>query len=1025
MPDFVDVRTGVYFDSVSLMQVSQTVKRTPGISDALIGMGTPLNLELMVSTGFAVPDEAGPNDLVVALRGEDDAALDAGRSGLDAALAELRSAASRSADLTGDSPALTIGSAAQRTDANLAVISVPGEYAAVDSLDAIRANCSVMLFSDNVDVAAEVALKDAAAAADVLVMGPDCGTAVVSGAALGFANRVRAGRFGVVAASGTGAQQVMCLLEAAGEGVSHVLGTGGRDLSAEVGGRSAAQALRALAADESTERVIVVSKPADPGVLAELERLAADLGVPVTWAALGPGLPDLTCAVEQALRLADAPVPEWPSKLAEAGAPAAGPLRGLFCGGTLADEAMVIAAEALGPIPSNIPLAGAPRISGQETVDGHAVLDFGADEMTQGRAHPMIDPSLRLERIRAESRTAGVLLLDLVLGYGSHPDPAPELAAAIRDARAQAAAAGRELPVVVSVIGAAGDPQGMEHTVSALHRAGASVFSSNARAVRHALELLAHRAPADIPQAGAAGASAGSVGSPPGASEGAPGGSATATPLETFVTPRPEPTGAAPLRGLLADEPVVVSAGVSLFAEALAEQAVAVTEVPWQPPAGDVEALVRVLADPRREQANAIALERMLAAGADLVALRPASECLGLRPGEFLHAGPPLEWARASGPMRGALAGAAVFEGLADSLPEAEEKLAAGDFTFEPCHSRDAVGPMAGVVSPSMWMFELRDPAHDTTAYCSLNEGLGKVLRYGANNDEVLTRLRWMRDVLGPVLAEAVAAHGPIDIRAYISQMVQMGDEGHNRNRSATLMFLRDVVPHIARSGRDPDDIAEVCRFIGANDHFALNLVMPACKLATLAARGVPGSTLVTTMARNGTDFGIQVSGTGDTWYTGPAQVAEGLFLGSFGPDDANPDIGDSAITETAGVGGFAMATAPAIVRLVGGGVPFALRTTRRMYEITLGEHPAHQIPILEFRGVPTGIDVTKVLRTGVLPQINTGMAGRVAGVGQVGAGLVNPPEECFTEAIRSLADAVEAPSFRTSEAPSAAEPVG
>ena len=393
----------------------------------------------------------------------------------------------------------------------------------------------------------------------------------------------------------------------------------------------------------------------------------------------------------------------------------------------------------------------------------------------------------------------------------------------------------------------------------------------------------------------------------------------------------------------------------------------------------------------------------MLSAGAEVVGLRPARECLGLREDEFLHSGPPLEWDRASGPMRGALAGAVVFEGLADTLEAAEAGLAEGRFSFAPCHSRDAVGPMAGVVSPSMWLFELVDPVHGNRAYCSLNEGLGKVLRYGANSEEVLSRLNWMRDVLGPVLAAAVAATGPLDAKNYVTQMLQSGDEGHNRNRTATLLFLRDIMPKLFTLDFPADDLAEVARFLGANDYFALNLVMPTCKLAMAAAKGVPGSTLVVTMARNGTDFGIQLAGTGDRWYTGPAQIAEGLYLGSFGVEDANPDIGDSAITETAGIGGLAMAAAPAVVRLVGGDVAFAVDTTRRMYEITLGEHPQHQIPVLEFRGVPSGIDLAKVLRTHVLPQINTGMAGKVAGVGQVGAGLVTPPVECFTSAVEGL----------------------
>ncbi len=465
----------------------------------------------------------------------------------------------------------------------------------------------------------------------------------------------------------------------------------------------------------------------------------------------------------------------------------------------------------------------------------------------------------------------------------------------------------------------------------------------------------------------------------------------------------------APLHGLLTGEVSVATAGVGLFAEALRAQAVPVTEVDWRPPMPGTEAdLATVMADPRRPAANAEALRRLTSAGAELVDVRPAAEVLGLEKGRFLHAGPPMTWAQASGPMRGALIGAMLFEGLAESPEQAEAALAAGSgIVLEPCHHHGAVGPMAGVVSPSMWMFVLRDEAHDGTAYCSLNEGLGKVLRYGAYGPEVIERLRWMSAVLGPLLQQAVrttAARQPVDIKAIIAQMLQMGDEGHNRNRAGTLMLMRDLLPALITADAPSTDIAEAVRFIGSNDHFFLNLDMPACKLATDAASGIPGSTLVTTMARNGTDFGIRVSGTGEEWFTAPADTPQGLYLGAYGPEDANPDIGDSAITETGGIGGFAMAAAPAIVRFVGGDVPFALNTTRRMYEITLGEHPAYQVPILEFRGTPIGIDVTKVVRTGILPQINTGMAGRVAGTGQVGAGLVNPPAACFPQALTALA---------------------
>lgn len=467
-----------------------------------------------------------------------------------------------------------------------------------------------------------------------------------------------------------------------------------------------------------------------------------------------------------------------------------------------------------------------------------------------------------------------------------------------------------------------------------------------------------------------------------------------------------------PSRFLASQPPAgVVSVGADLFASALDAQAVPVTRVDWRPPMeGTADDLATVATDPLRHQANADAVAAMLGVQAMVVDVAPASDLLGLERGQFLHAGPPIEWERASGPMRGALMGAAAFEGLVDDPEDAASLFESGDsVSLDPCHHHDSVGPMAGVVSPSMWMFVLEDPATGRRTHCTLNEGLGKVLRYGAYSPEVLERLAWMRDVLGPLLGEAVratvdqSANG-IDATAILGQMLQMGDEAHNRNRAGTLMLLRDLAPALVQSSYDAADVARAFAFVGGNDHFFLNVAMPACKLALDAARDVPGSTMVVAMARNGTDFGIQVSGTGDEWFTGPAQIADGLYLGDYGPDDANPDIGDSAITETAGIGGFSMAAAPAIVRFVGGTVPDALATTRRMREITLAGNDRWPIPVLDFMGAPTGIDVSAVCRTGILPQINTGMAGRLAGVGQVGAGLVTPPADIFPAALAELA---------------------
>ncbi len=522
MPDHVELRTGAYYDSVSLMQVSRAAAAAPGVEAAQVAMATELNLEVLRGMGFDVP-EAAPNDLIIAVRG-DDAGIEAGRAAVETALVELRSAASRSGGMGEAPPPRTLGSAITRGHASLALVSVPGPHATTEAFDAINAGVSVMLFSDNVPVGDEIRLKDAAARHDVLVMGPDCGTAVVGGVALGFANVVRSGSVGLVAASGTGAQQVMCLLDAAGVGISHCLGVGGRDLSAAVGGRSTKQALAALAADEATTSIIVISKPPAAEVLSDIQGYAAQLGKPVHWATLGAGKPDLTAAVEEVLRSSGHHIPDWPSWGAGSASATTGSLRGLFCGGTLADEAMLVAAEELhsgsellhsrsevvnsrsellnsrseelhsrsGVIRSNIPLSPELALGPDLRDDGHVVIDFGDDSMTQGRAHPMIDPSLRLDRIATESAdpTCGVLLLDLVLGYGAHPDPAPELADAIRKACATAESDGRHLPVIVSITGTSGDPQDLDRCAEILADAGAEVYLSNAAATRRAVSLL-------------------------------------------------------------------------------------------------------------------------------------------------------------------------------------------------------------------------------------------------------------------------------------------------------------------------------------------------------------------------------------------------------------------------------------------------------------------------------------------------------------------------------------------------------
>jgi Protein of unknown function (DUF1116) len=454
----------------------------------------------------------------------------------------------------------------------------------------------------------------------------------------------------------------------------------------------------------------------------------------------------------------------------------------------------------------------------------------------------------------------------------------------------------------------------------------------------------------------------------------------------------------------------IANVGADLFADALMEQGVPVTRVTWQPSAGDSDIPLSVLlSDERVDQANQEAMKRMMAARPRLVDVRPAVDAIpGFHRNLLLHAGPPITWERMSGPLRGAILGAILYEGLAPEIADAEKLATSGAITFAPCHHYNAVGPMAGVVSASMPVQIIEEPIYGHQTFSTLNEGLGKVLRYGANSPDVIAKLRWMEQVLGPALARAVRAAGGIELLSITAQALQMGDECHNRNKAATSLFAREIAPYLVETGNSSEETASVLRYMHGNDFAYLNLAMAMCKATLLAAHGIAFSSVVTTMARNGTDFGIRVSGLGERWFVAPAQQIKGLYFSGFSEQDANPDIGDSAITETAGIGGFAMATAPAIVQFIGGTPADAMRYTLEMYDITVAESSNYQLPPLGFRGSPSGIDIRQVVRQNLLPIINTGIAHRLPGIGQVGAGLVRPPMACFVAAVHEMAASIQ-----------------
>lgn len=406
------------------------------------------------------------------------------------------------------------------------------------------------------------------------------------------------------------------------------------------------------------------------------------------------------------------------------------------------------------------------------------------------------------------------------------------------------------------------------------------------------------------------------------------------------------------------------------------------------------------------EKANAYVVEQMMEARPVVTRVGKAADIIpGMHENLLLHAGPPVTWERMAGPMKGAMVGALIFEGKAKDWGDAEGLLSSGKVSFAPCHHHASAGPMAGVISASMLCYEVENKTKGNKAYSNLNEGRGKVLRMGAYSPEVISKLCWMNDFLGPTVGKALEAMGGIDLRSMLGKALHMGDDGHNRLDAASVLFTTALAPYIVKSAKDNDTAAEVLTFLGQNALSILNPVMAACKTMADAGANVEGSTIVSVMARNGTDFGIRVSGLGDRWFTGPAGMVKALYFPGYTEKDANPDIGDSVITETAGIGGFAMAGAPAIVQFISGTPKDAINTTLDMYEITYTEHKYFTIPALDFRGTPTGVDIRKVIEKNMLPRVNTGVAHKEPGIGQVGAGVVTPPMNIFEEALVAFAE--------------------
>ena len=989
------VKKGSYQDSVVLMLLTNEISTIEGVNKVSIMMATPANKDIFKQSGLDTEElmAATANDMVVVADVDDEAMLDVIMENVEEFL--KKQATSNNAAKGTESVKSWDKALEKLPDANLAVISIPGAYAALEADRALDQGLNVFMFSDNVTIEDEKALKEKAHAKGLSVMGPDCGTGIIQGVPIAFTNSVSKGSIGIIGASGTGIQELTTIIDRLGEGVNNAIGTGGRDLSTTVGGITMMDMIDAMEKDETVKVLIVISKPPAQAVREKISARLSGFSKPVITLFLGEK-PEYheenfyhTYTLDEAARLAVSlvrgkEVPEATVDVDESEfykAEDNKTIKAYYSGGTLANEAAMLIKDALNVTDPPEDIEGYML-----QLDGNIVVDLGDDAYTQGKPHPMIDPAKRIECMQeaVDDESTGVILLDIMLGYGSHPDMAGALLPTIKELQAKADAANRKVFFVATVCGTRRDYQGYDEAVNKLKEAGVIVCENNKLACQTAIRAIGRDFEEPVKPI---------------------------RPKTVVEIEKNEPSDK--LMQMLSEKPKIINVGLKSFAEVCEEFGCEVVQYDWMPPAGGNIKLIKTLNFLRNyegiDEKNREVIAKVVASQPILKDNVRAKEVIPeMREGKvILHAGPPVAYENMPDPMQGSCVGAVLFEEWADNEADARKMLENGEIKFIPCHHVNAVGPMGGITSPNMAVFVVENETDGHRAYCTMNEGIGKVLRFGAYSEEVVNRLRWMRDVLGPVLGRALRSmDNGLALNPLIAKAVAMGDEFHQRNIAASLAFLKEVAPIITKmDGLDEKDRYDVIKFLADTDQFFLNIMMATGKAVMDSARDGTDGTIVTAMCRNGYEFGIRIAGMGDEWFTGPVNTPQGLYFTGYDAEDACPDMGDSAITETFGVGGMAMIAAPAVTRFVGaGGYEDALRTSNEMMEISIDRNPNFTVPTWNFQGICLGIDARLVVEKGITPVINTGIAHKIAGYGQVGAGTVHPPIEAFEKAVVAYA---------------------
>lgn len=987
------VKKGSYHDSVVLMLLTNHISAMQGVNKVSIMMATPANKDIFKQSGLDTEEllAASANDMVIVADINEESTMDAIETEIDAYFKKQNTQNEKTESVKSWDKALE-----KMPNADMAVISIAGAYAALEANRALDEGMNVFMFSDNVTIEDEKQLKQKAHEKGLVVMGPDCGTGIIQSVPIAFTNKVNSGKIGIIGASGTGIQELTTIIDRLGEGVKNAIGTGGRDLSSEIGGITMMDTINAMEQDDSIKVMVVISKPPAKAVREMISNRLSAFKKPVVTLFLGEK-PEYhekdfyhAYTLDEAARLAVNLVrnEDISSCVVSAETPENAfdknenkTIKAYYSGGTLAGEAAMLIKDAL-----NLDTPPEKAEGFMLKHGGHVVVDLGDDVYTQGKPHPMIDPAKRIECMKEaiDDKSTGVILFDIMLGYGSHKDMAGALLPTIEELKQKAKNEGRKLFFISTVCGTRHDYQGYDEAVNKLKNAGVIVCETNKLASQMAIRAIGLDFTEPVKEI------------------------RKKQNVNVTITPASDK-----LLKMLSEKPKIINIGLKSFAEVADEFGCKVVQFDWTPPAGGNVEMIKTLDFLRNfkdfdiDAANREVIAKIVASQPVIIDNVRAKEVITeMAEGKvILHAGPPIEYKNMPDPVQGSCVGAVLFEEWADNEEDARKLLASGEIKLIPCHHVNAVGPMGGITSPNMPVFVVENRTDGNRAYCTMNEGIGKVLRFGAYSEEVINRLRWMRDILGPTLGRAIRELGGIDVNPLMAKALAMGDEFHQRNIAASLSFLKEVAPTITKLDMNEKDRYDVIRFLSDTDQFFLNIMMATGKAIMDAARTIQKGTIVTAMCRNGVEFGIRIAGMGDEWFTGPVNTPNGLYFTGYDEEDACPDMGDSAITETFGVGGMAMIAAPAVTRFVGaGGYEDALRTSNDMMEICIDRNPNFIIPNWNFQGICLGIDARLVVEKGITPVINTGIAHKIAGFGQVGAGTVHPPIECFEKAVTAYA---------------------